>query len=342
MQLRGKGFFFAFILVLLVGCSPGYLKYKSSYHINLSSPEPDYSNLYYWAAHPWKKDPSDSVPKPLRRQYMLDSTVDVFFLHPTTLTDYADTNWNAQISDTAINLKTDYTTILFQASAFNHYRVFAPRYRQAHIRSYFTKDSTHANAAFELAYADLKNAFQYYMDHYNQGRPIIIASHSQGSTHAQRLLKEFFDSRPLQKQLVAAYVIGMYIPPTAFTNIKICTDSTQTGCVCGWRTFKMDYEPDFVKEEKGTCAIINPLTWNQAPGLADRSGNTGAVLTNFNKVYTHLTSAEIHDGILWVGKLHFPGGFLIRRKNFHIGDINLFYLNIQEDLKRRVSLFRVK
>src|SRR5258706_533076 len=85
-------------------------------------------------------------------------------------------------------------------------------YWQAHLRAYYTTDTARALAAFELAYQDIKTAFQYYLDHYNNGRPIIIASHSQGSSHAQRLLKEFFENGPLKNRLVAAYVIGMYIP----------------------------------------------------------------------------------------------------------------------------------
>jgi len=56
----------------------------------------------------------------------------------------------------------------------------------------------------ELAYQDVKTAFEYYLKNWNQDRPIIIASHSQGSVHAQRLLKEFFEDKPLAKQLVAA------------------------------------------------------------------------------------------------------------------------------------------
>jgi hypothetical protein len=45
----------------------------------------------------------------------------------------------------------------------------------------------------------VKTAFLYYLQHYNNGRPIIIASHSQGATHGKRLLKEFFDGKELQK-----------------------------------------------------------------------------------------------------------------------------------------------
>src|SRR5215831_11841941 len=46
---------------------------------------PNYSNLYYWAAHPAKWDFSDSTPSFLKGEAR-DSSVDVFFLHPTTYT----------------------------------------------------------------------------------------------------------------------------------------------------------------------------------------------------------------------------------------------------------------
>lgn len=326
-------------MVLLQSCSPVYTKYIAGGGPGPSHAAPDYSNLYYWAAHPYKKDPSDSVPLPLRAGYANDSTVDVFFLHPTTFTGRNETGWNADTDSDTLNAKTDYTTILYQASVFNEYRVFAPRYRQAHLRAYYTTDTVTALRAFDTAYADLKAAFQYYLDHFNNGRPIIIASHSQGSTHAQRLLKEFFETGTLRNRLVAAYVIGMYIPGNYFTTLQQCRDSLQTGCVIGWRTFKRGYEPDFVKKEKDSGWVTNPLTWTATGEYAPNTLNRGSVLTQFNKLYPHLAGAGIHSNVLWIDKLHTTGGFLVRMKNFHIGDINLFYVNIREDLRRRVGLF---
>jgi len=332
--------FFYISFLFFVGCAPKYSQYISQYKITAGNTTPDYSDLYYWAAHPWKKDPSDSIPQPLQKGYAIDSSADVFFLYPTTLTDDRDLRWNAGINDAAINAKTDYSPILYQASVFNGYRVFSPRYRQAHIRAYFTPDTANAKAAFDTAYDDIKNAFQYYLDHFNNGRPIIIASHSQGSTHAQRLLKDFFENSPLSKQLIVAYVAGMYIPNSYFTSLGSCNDSLQTGCICSWRTYKKNYEPDFVVKEKGTCLITSPLTWATSGQYAGNRLNEGSVLLNFNKIKTHVTDAQIHDGILWIGRLHLPGGFLIRKKNFHIGDINLFYVNIRNDVKRRVTNYR--
>jgi hypothetical protein len=330
-------------ILFFITCSPAYSRYVSGFNVTAdTSASPDYSNLENWAAHPDKSDPSDSIPEPLKTSHVADTGVDVFFLHPTTLTSAKDTEWNANIHDPALNAKTDATTIRFQATAFNECRVFAPRYRQAHLRAYYTKDTVSARQAFDLAYEDLKAAFQYYLDHYNQGRPIIIASHSQGTTHAKRLLKEFFENKPLKNRLVAAYIIGMAIPGNYFAALPPCGDSTATGCVIGWRTYKRGYDPPGVKKESSVSLVVNPLTWTIMDEHAPRSLNKGAILTKFDKLVPEITDAQIHGGILWVRRPHFPGSFLIRANNYHIGDINLFYVNIRDNIRTRIRYFEKK
>jgi hypothetical protein len=326
----------------LLSCSPKYSKYVTQYSSgNKAAGEPDYRDLYYWAAHPYKADPSDSLPRFLRNSTLKDSTVDVFFLHPTTLTSREDTLWNAVITDAAINAKTDYSSILYQASAFNEFRVFAPRYRQAHLRSYYTVD-TAAKIAFDVAYQDIKNAFQYYLDKENGGRPVIIASHSQGSTHAQRLLREFFDKEVPDKRLVAAYIPGMYIANNYFTHLKPCADATSTGCFVGWRTYLKGYEPEFVTKEKGTGLVTNPLTWKSTDDYAAYQRNKGGVTTDFNNLRKGISDAQIHNGILWINRPRIPGSRFLKMRNFHVGDINLFYMNIRENLRERVKAHRMK
>lgn len=331
--------FLVFVL-LLQACGPTYKKWVSDYKARIPVNQADYSNLEYWAAHPDKKDPSDSIPKPLRPSTQFDSSVDVFFLHPTTLTDNEDSSVNARLDDAELNAKTDYSTILLQASAFNEYRLFAPRYRQAHIRNYFIPDTVAALKAFEIAYQDVKAAFQYYLNHLNKGRPIIIASHSQGTTHAIRLLKEYFDAKPLQEKLVAAYLIGMYIPPNAFSNIKICETPEQTDCFCGWRTYKVNTIPEFVKKEASPHWVTNPLSWTTDTSEVGKTKNEGAILRKFNKLYTQLTSARISNGVLWTNKPKFPGSFLLKNPNYHVGDINLYYVSIRNNLRKRVAAYK--
>ena len=60
-------------------------------------------------------------------------------------------------------------------------RIFAPRYRQTQFVG-FVMDPKECRGAFELSYSDVKRAFEYYIVHYNDGRPFFLASHSQGQS----------------------------------------------------------------------------------------------------------------------------------------------------------------
>src|ERR1700730_4403907 len=327
-----------FCTLIFEACTPTYQKYVSNYQFR-NIDQPEYSSVDYWAASPGKNDPSDRVPAPLMKGYFLDTTVDVFFVHPTTFTNIKDERWNADINDADLNAKTDYSTILFQASVFNQANVYAPSYRQANLKAYFTTDTSRALNSFNLAYEDVRSAFQYYLDHFNHGHPIIIASHSQGSTHALRLLKEYFDGKPLQQKLIVAYLVGMNIPLNYFIALKPCVDSTQTGCFCGWRTFKRGHEPIFIARYKESY-VTNPLNWTTGTDYAGFDLNKGAVLKKFNKLYPHVTDAQIHNSILWSNRPKFPGSFLYRANNYHIGDINLFYVSIRNNMQTRIRAYK--
>ncbi|KAA9041974.1 DUF3089 domain-containing protein [Ginsengibacter hankyongi] len=311
-----------------------------NYNFKKDNSKPDYSKLNYWAAHPFKYDPSDNIPKGIKDKSK-DSLADVFFIYPTTYTDKKmPMGWNAGINNKKLNKKTDNSTILYQASVFNKYcRVFAPRYRQANIGAFYTLDTAKGEEAFNTAYEDVKAAFIFYLKNYNNGRPIIIASHSQGTLHAGRLLKEFFEGKPLQKQLVCAYIIGLPVFDNYFSQLKPCSVSTATGCFISWRTFKEGYTPGYVKEETLKADVINPLTWTMDTTKAPVRLNKGAVLKNFKKENAGLVHAQIHKNILWVNKPKFFGSVFLRIKNYHIADYNLFYENIRENVGTRIYSF---
>jgi hypothetical protein len=306
--------------------------------------QPDYADLNNWAAHPNKRDPSDSVPKDLSTNYRPDSSIDVFFIHPTSYLDpQRPFGWNAPLNNLSINEKTDNGTILFQASIFNEVgSVFAPRYRQANLSAYFPKsavDSSNAMAAFELAYQDIKLSFEYYLLHNNNGRPIIIASHSQGSTHGKRLIKEFFDNTNLKNKLVVAYLVGMPIETDYLSNIKACVTPFQTGCICSWRTYKDGYDPAFIQKETFKAIVTNPLTWDSGKPIANRDLNKGGILLKFNKKVEKVTNATVHGNILWSKKPHFFGNIFYTTKNYHVADMNLYYMNIRENAALRAKFF---
>ncbi len=303
----------------------------------------DYNNIDNWAAHPWKWDYADSVPAPLRSQYNLDTTkADIFFIHPTTYTDLSKPfGWNGPVDNAALNKETDEGTILFQASIFNEAgRLFAPRYQQANLEAYFTLNVVAGRNALNNAYADVKAAFEYYLANYNNGRPIVIASHSQGSTHSQRLVKEFFDGKPLASQLVVAYVIGMDVNPSQYTTLTECTRPTQNGCICSWRSYEEGTVPLYIQLEQFNSIVTNPLTWDSRKEVAPRSKNIGTTLGDFNLIVTNIASAEARQKVLWIKTE--PYSDRIPTEDFHIADMNLFYMNIRKNVRDRINAHPAK
>ncbi len=304
---------------------------------------PDYSQINHWASHPDKKDKADLIPRPLRKEVTnLPEKVDVFFLHPTIFSGepHNEYVWNADVSDSKINKEVDKSTIKLQASIFNQAgQIYAPRYRQAHLRSFFNPHKEEGNKALDLAYQDLKSAFLYYIKNNNKGRPFILAGHSQGSRHLITLLKELVDGKDLQNQMIAAYIVGWGVNKDEFKEIPLGTSPGQTGCFLTWRTYNRGYIPNWIDK---TQVCVNPLTWKTDSVRADYKDNKGSILLGFNILRKHLFDAEVSGAVLWVGKPNLFLGGLLQRQDYHVGDFNLFYLSVRRNAILRARNFLEK
>jgi hypothetical protein len=305
-------------------------------------PEVAYDLSKNWAALPDKKDAADLVPKNSGFQDLqAEAKADVFFVHPTIFTyEPKDTYvWNGSVEDDYLNTMTDSSTILNQASIFNgSCKVYAPRYRQAHYYAFVTPNKSDKDAALDLAYQDVKRAFQYYLKNFNHGRPIVIAGHSQGTLHATRLLKEFFDEKPLQKQLVAAYIIGIATEKNTFQKIPACTSPSATGCFVSWTTFKQGYLPPWHPGTATNLVSTNPLSWTLDEEFVSKKSNKGGVFFGY-KYAKQMADAQNHLGILWTNTPYVKGRMFVNIKNWHKADMNLFYTSIRENTGERISQF---
>ena len=293
---------------------------------------PDYSKESAWAILP------NSPEKEVYSAFVsaTDSLeADVFYVYPTLLLDAKDLRWNAPIDDQVQRNKIINTAVKYQASAFAASgKMYIPIYRQAHIKSYFLYDKG-GKEAFEIAYLDVKNAFLFYLKNYNKGRPIIIASHSQGTNHATQLLKDFFDEQPLQKKLIAAYIPGMRIKPNEFKTIHPMENPAQTGGFVSWNTRKKNSYPKNRTKYDG-AVVTNPITWDtQKTTKLDQ--HKGFLYSN-DKLYDNALSIELTDGMVWSTNPKFPRRlFMSFLKNYHIGDINLFWQDINENAVLRTK-----
>ncbi|MFM6947605.1 MAG: DUF3089 domain-containing protein [Aquirufa sp.] len=343
MEKIHSSFKLLFLLFAVCSCSrfvPAVL--DKSWKESPIPAEVDYSLLKNWAALPQVKDAADFVPKksPFKDQ-QAEAKADVFFIYPTIFT-YQPQNefiWNGSVEDSFLNSSVDSSTILNQATVFNgSCRVFAPRYRQAHYYAFLTPNKEDKEAALDLAYQDVKKAFNYYLTHYNQGRPIIIAGHSQGTVHATRLLKEFFDEKALKKQLVVAYLIGIATPKDIFKDIKPCESSNDIGCFNTWTTFAQGYFPPWHKGDANNLVSTNPLSWTLDEEFKSKELNKGGVSYGFKWV-EQMADAQNHSGLLWINKPYVFGRMFISTKNWHSADYNLFYSSIRENVDVRIQQF---
>ncbi|MCS7037722.1 MAG: DUF3089 domain-containing protein [Saprospiraceae bacterium] len=329
----------ALALAALAGC-------RSTRPTEAFSPDkaplpPNYALLEHWAAHPQKTDAADRTPCGGKPDQQQTAYADVFFLHPTSYFGCRKrpVKWNADLNDSAINARTDSGAILHQATIFNTVgRVYAPRYRQAHLKAFYGRDTLNAAQALALAYQDVEAAFDHYLKHWHEGRPLVLVGHSQGAYLAMRLLRERIEGTPLHSQLVVAYLVGWPVRKDFIKKTPPCTSAEQFSCFCSWRTWRRDARRRLPPQPEVTCT--NPLTWSTREGeYADRSLNSGAVLRNFCTIYPAATDAEVWQGYLLASRPRFPGSFLFTRKNYHVGDLNLYYLNVQQNVERRVEAF---
>ncbi len=326
--------------IIIPLCLTGCAATLGAFEEDPSPAAPDYANPASWAALPDRHDEADRFPEG-SPENQANARADVFFIHPTTYVKSSSTvHWNASLDDEKLNRKTDESTIRYQASVFNlSGKVYAPRYRQAHYDAYLTSQRRDAAKAFELAYDDVRRAFEYYLEHYNRGRPIIIAAHSQGAQHGRQLVKEFFDGKPLQSRLVAAYLAGMPVSRFYYQNLPPCSTPEQTGCFCTWRTWRKGFSSRYYRQDSAIVST-NPLNWRIDTVYASKNLHRGAVLRSFDKIHFQTNDAQNAEGLLWVSKPRFPGSFLITRKNYHIADYNLFYMNVRENALLRVEHFQ--
>lgn len=321
-------------------------------------PAPDYDDRRNWPALPETRDAADITPLGVAGVDQRRAPVDVFFIHPTTF--FSTAQWNASTTDAANNKRVDDAPIRNQASVFNGCcRIYAPIYRQMTLGGYI-RWSQNSEAASALAYSDVRRAFEHYLDRFNDGRPFIIAGHSQGSRHARRLIEEMVEGKPIARRFVAGYLVGHWIErewferPTAFPP---CTRADDTGCILTWSMFaegrngpaqrvtlgrQSRYPPETLRRP---YVCINPISWSAGAAKADKALNRGAWLHGAGErpraPDVGLVSARCSDGAVYVSK---PGSAAYTAQvvpfgNFHNLDYSMAYMNVRENASARVAAF---
>lgn len=258
------------------------------------------------------------------------AAADIFYILPTCVWD-----WTA--GDGLVCRYSDYTRTdhieAFRPSAElaesifaqGRYGFYCPYYRQISLNVWMDGDEA-VERLFPLSMEDVSEAFGYYLEHYNDGRPFVLAGFSQGGKAVVELVKHTPAS--VLERMVAAYAIGYRISDDEleqYPSLVPATDSAGTGTVISYNS---------VAEPENACPVlsptdvcINPVSWT-----------TGAVPARLNDSVT-VTVDTLHHLLLVEGldPAHyavpslssiFPAG------NYHLQELNFY----QDHLRRNTDL----
>ena len=275
---------------------------------------------------------------------------DVFFICPTVYGGEED-SFNMSMDDE--DARGDFlgATNMEKGIYDQDARFFAPYYRQAGLNAY-ELPAEEREEYLALAYEDVKDAFTYYLEHYNEGQPIILAGFSQGADMSIRLLKDCFAEETVNDLLVACYAIGWSISAeelAEYPHLRFASGADDTGVIVSFNS-EAEAVADSLVIPAGTRTLaINPLNWRTDGTPAGKEENLGACFTDYSGNITaeipQLTGAYI-DGLRGALKVtdvtpeEYPPGLSIFPDGvYHLYDYQFFYRNLQENVEVRLDAY---
>ncbi len=301
----------------------------------------DYSSVSNWASLPEKAD----------------KKADTFYIYSTA---YVSTSSNAPkivpIEDETMR-KGAVGNIELNCGVFSEStNVYAPFYRQSNLGAIAELRSDDLlKFQMQEQRTDIYAALDYYFEHYNNGRPFILAGHSQGSVMVKIVLREYMAAHPeYYERMIAAYVLGysitnedMLINP----NLRFAEGADDTGVIVSWNT-EGKGNSDNLCVLPGAIAI-NPINWKRDNTLAKAAENKGSrILVNSatNDVDDLLpgiadAQVDVERGVVIctnvnlpyvkVDNLGIPAVF--GPKSYHNGDYLFYYYNLKENVQVRTQ-----
>lgn len=295
--------------------------------------------------------------------------VDLVYFYPTV----TENPNNIAVSKISREMKESATYAFAEtASCFAPYtNVFAPFYTQLpinvsgqaaaqYLAQYDLSPTVMAGGYLDmLTYTQVRTdvyaALDYYFEHLNNGRPFILAGHSQGSAVCQIILREYMRVHPdFLSRMVVTYSGGFAITKGYLetnTHLKYATGELDTGVIVSWTTEAPGATKyGAVTPENSVC--INPLNWKTDDTYAGAELNKGMLspihwLHCWEIVHENLADAQIDltRGVV-VTKINDPERYpleadsqVVGDKSYHTFDYAFYYENLKENCKNRIESY---
>ena len=310
------------------------------------------SLIDYSQAANWLDVPTAMVKDGVLNGAATDSmkAVDVFYIYPT-VTGFRPETEVCEMTDTMMisgaQMIRQIQTAVFDESC----NVFMPIYRQISM----PKPGSDYRAIIDyVSKFDATDALDYYLNNLNQGRPFILAGHSQGASVLIALLENYMTNHPeALSRMIAAYPIGFAVTKEwlAKTGLKFAEGATDTGVIVSWNT----EGPTNLKEKNMTLApggiSINPINWKRDDTYASVKENLGSLTVEGELVTPGIADARVDTvrGSVVVttanAKLYAipaDGAQMFGPESYHLHDYGFFFNNIKQNVADRIAAYMKK
>ena len=282
----------------------------------------------------------------------VDKAIDVFYLYPTA--------WSNNDPDPQICAIDEPTMLLGAPSAFGRQatafetvgNIYAPYYRQDNSSAV-----DRLNIIAGIPTLDAAAAFDYYIRHYNNGRPFILAGHSQGADVLSNLLAGYMKDHPdVYSRMIAAYVVGFPITAAylaANPHLKFAEGPDDTGVIISYNTEAPDVLPGTNTVLSGMVGlVINPITWTRDESVATKAEGLGSFMPDpVTRVFSpapQYADARIDkaNGVLICSTANEDAMYALSgslgRGVYHTFDYPFYYYNIRANAANRTAKFLSK
>ncbi|MBD5490935.1 MAG: DUF3089 domain-containing protein [Lachnospiraceae bacterium] len=280
--------------------------------------------------------------------------VDTFYIYPTVYTDNSeDAKPICDIDNEEVRTKAQFI-YEGQATVFEEStNVFAPYYRQSNINQVAGMDNKQLEEYQKQEQrTDVYAALDYYFAHYNNGRPFIIAGHSQGSIMTRIVLGEYMEAHPeYYERMVAAYVIGYSITSDFLHEhpyLKFAEGADDTGVIVSWNTEGPGNKGHRNLVVEDGAISINPINWKRDATYASADENLGSRILNEEtgsyEIKQGFADAQLDTGrgvvICTTNTVEYTTATeLFGPESLHNNDYALYYENLRENIKIRIENF---
>ena len=285
---------------------------------------------------------------------------DTFYIYSTMYFGVGENDPDYAALDNAEVLGSIWIEHAIKSSVFEEStNLFIPFYRQSsmkHAAEVFQKDGNIDAALIGIPYGDITTALDYYFENYNQGRPFVIAGHSQGSAILRLVLKGYFKDHPeYYKRMVAAYAIGYSITKEdleANPHMNFATGESDTGGIISWyaegpKNVEANVPiPSVIISKNGIA--INPLNWKLDETYAPASENLGSIVGDEKTGKTEIRDIDgdaqvcIARGTVVTNAKAMPNEMveLAGPQCYHQDDYSIFYNNIKDNVAKRTAAYK--